>query len=118
VLSEEDIGGDETLAARWAAQTRILALTRGARGCSVYANGQVWHLPAVPVQEVDPTGAGDVFAAVFFACLWKGDDPLRAARRANCVAAISVTRPGLSGTPTPAEVARCMENHQDTKTQS
>ncbi len=108
VLSEEDIGGDEALAARWAAQTRILAVTRGARGCSVYADGRVWHLPAFPAREVDPTGAGDVFAAVFFARLWQGDDPIQAARRANCIAAISVTRPGLSGTPTPAEVARCL----------
>ncbi|MCX7855086.1 MAG: PfkB family carbohydrate kinase [Anaerolineae bacterium] len=116
VLSEEDIGGDEALAARWAAQTRILAITRGARGCSVYADGRVWHLPAFPAQEVDPTGAGDIFAAVFFTRLWRGDDPVQAARRANCIAAISVTRPGLSGTPTPTEVARCIENHQDTKT--
>ncbi len=109
VLSEEDIGGDEALAARWAAQTRILALTRGARGCSIYADGRVWHLPAFPAQEVDPTGAGDVFAAVFFACLWRGDDLVQAARRANCIAAISVTRPGLSGTPTPAEIAHCLK---------
>ncbi len=108
VLSEEDIGGDEVLATHWAAQTRILAVTRGARGCSVYADGRVWHLPAFPAREVDPTGAGDVFAAVFFTCLWRGDNPVQAARRANCVAAISVTRPGLSGTPTPTEVARCL----------
>jgi sugar/nucleoside kinase (ribokinase family) len=118
VLSEEDIGGDEALAARWAARTRVLALTRGAHGCSVYAGGRVWHLPAFPAREVDPTGAGDVFAAVFFARLWRGDDPVQAARRANCVAAVSVTRPGLSGTPTPEEVGRCFENHQDTKTRS
>lgn len=110
VLSEEDIGGDEALAARWAVRTRILAVTRGARGCSVYAGGRVWHLPAFPTQEVDPTGAGDVFAAVFFVRLWQGDDPVQAARRANCVAAVSVTRPGLSGTPTPEEIARCTED--------
>ncbi len=109
VLSEEDIGNDEALAAHWAAQTRILAVTRGARGCSVYVDGQVWHLPAFPAREVDPTGAGDVFAAVFFIRLWRGDDPMQAARRANCIAAISVTRPGLSGTPTPEEAFRCLK---------
>ncbi len=113
VLSEEDIGGDEALAARWAARTRVLAVTRGARGCSVYAEGRVWHLPAFPAREVDPTGAGDIFAAVFFARLWQRDNPTQAARRANCIAAVSVTRPGLSGTPTPEEVVRCIENHQD-----
>ncbi len=107
VLSEEDIGGDEALAAHWASRARVLAVTRGARGCSVYAGGRVWHLPAFPAEEVDPTGAGDIFAAVFFVRLWQGDDPVQAARRANCIAAISVTRPGLAGTPTPEEVQRC-----------
>lgn len=119
VLSEEDIGGDEALAARWAARTRVLVVTRGARGCTLYTAGQVHHLPAFPAQEVDPTGAGDVFAAVFFTRLWLGDPPVRAARLANCIAAVSVTRPGLQGTPTPAEIARCLEeNHKDTKAQS
>ncbi len=112
VLSEEDIGGDEALAAHWASQTRVLAVTRGARGCSVYADGRIWHLPAFPAQEVDPTGAGDIFAAVFFTQLWRGDDPVAAARLANCLAAISVTRPGLAGTPTPEEVDRCMERRR------
>lgn len=107
VLSEEDVGGDEALVARWAARTRILAVTRGAAGCSVYADGALQHFPAFPVAELDPTGAGDVFAAVFFVRLWQGDDPYAAARLANCVAAASVTRQGLSGTPTPEEVARC-----------
>lgn len=108
VLSEEDISGDEALAANWAAQTRVLVVTRGARGCSVYAYGRVRHLPAFPAEEVDPTGAGDVFAAVFFVQLWRGDDPVQAARRANCIAAVSVTRRGLDGTPGPEEVARCL----------
>ncbi len=108
VLSEEDIGGDEALAARWAEWTRVLVVTRGARGCTLYAEGRVYDLPAFPASEVDPTGAGDVFAAVLFARLWLGDPPVRAARLANCLAAVSVTRPGLSGTPTPEEVARCI----------
>jgi sugar/nucleoside kinase (ribokinase family) len=107
VLSEEDVGGDETLVARWATHTRALALTRGAAGCTVYAASVRQELPAPRVIEVDPTGAGDVFAAVFFTRLQQGDDPWKAARLANCIAALSVTRPGLSGTPTPEEVARC-----------
>lgn len=107
VLSEEDISGDEALAAHWATRTRALALTRGAAGCTVYAAGEKRDLPGHPVLEVDSTGAGDIFAAVFFVRLWQGDDPWTAARLANCVAAISVTRPGLSGTPTPEEIAHC-----------
>jgi len=107
VLSEEDVGSDETLIAQWATRTQVLVITRGAAGCTVYAAGMKQDLPAPPAVEVDPTGAGDVFASVFFVRLQQEDSPWTAARLANCVAAISVTRPGLSGTPTPEEVAHC-----------
>jgi sugar/nucleoside kinase (ribokinase family) len=107
VLSEEDVAGDEALVARYAARTRVLVVTQGQAGCSVYTAGQVRHLAAVPVQEVDPTGAGDIFAAAFFVWYRRGGDPWVAARFANCVAARSVTRVGLSGTPSREEVSRC-----------
>ncbi len=113
ILSEEDVGGDEALVARWAARTCVMVVTRGAAGCTVYAAGAVEDLPGFPAVEVDPTGAGDVFAAVFFVQLQQGLTPWEAARRANCVAALSVTRPGLSGTPTPEEVARCLASCKD-----
>lgn len=103
VLSLEDVGGDEALIRRWAAQTRVLAVTQAADGCVVHAGGDVWRLPAPAVVEIDPTGSGDIFAAVFFVRLWRGDDPPTAARRANAVAAASVTRRGLLGTPRPQE---------------
>lgn len=107
VLSEEDVEGNETLLARYAAQTRLLVVTQGAAGCTVYTTGQARHFPALAVREVDPTGAGDVFAAAFFVWLQRQGDPWTAARFANCVAARSVTRVGLAGTPRPEEVARC-----------
>lgn len=107
VLSEEDVGGDMALVARYAAQTRLLVVTEGARGCTVHTQGQVHHFPAPTVREVDPTGAGDVFAAAFFVRLYRRGDPWEAARFANCVAARSVTRRGLDGTPTAEEIARC-----------
>ena len=107
VLSEDDIAGDETLAATYAAQTNLLVVTRGKAGCTVYSDGVSREFAPPKVQEVDPTGAGDVFAAVFFVDFHRWHDPWRAARFANCVAAQSVTRSGLLGTPSAAEVARC-----------
>ena len=56
----------------------------------------------------DATGAGDVFAAAFFVRLLETRDPWEAARFANRVAAVSVTRPGLQGIPTPTEVQQCL----------
>jgi sugar/nucleoside kinase (ribokinase family) len=60
------------------------------------------------VTEVDPTGAGDVFAAAFFVRLLNTRDPWEAARFANRMAAISVTRPGVAGVPSMEEVQNCM----------
>ena len=108
VLSEDDIAGDEPLAATYASKARLLVVTRGAAGCTVYSDGVSRDFAPPKVREVDPTGAGDVFAAVFFADLHQWGDPWRAARFANCVAAQSVTRAGLLGTPSTSEVARCV----------
>ncbi len=107
VLSEEDVAGDEPLMARYAAQTRLLAVTQGAAGCIVHTAGQSRRFPAPAVHEVDSTGAGDVFAAAFFVWMQRSGDPWIAARFANCVAAHSVTQMGLAGTPTSEDVARC-----------
>ena len=106
VLSSKDVASDE-LMDRYAARARLLVVTRGAAGCTVRTAGQVRNFPAPVVQEVDPTGAGDIFAAAFFVWMQRRGDPWAAARFANCVAARSVTRVGLSGTPRPEEVAQC-----------
>jgi sugar/nucleoside kinase (ribokinase family) len=53
---------------------------------------------------VDATGAGDVFAAAFFIRLQATRDPWEAARFATSIASRSITRPGLEGIPTRAEI--------------
>lgn len=63
----------------------------GAAGCRIF--GQV--IPAAPVVHVvDPTGAGDAFAAAFASSYLKGSSPIDAARHAVTVAASAVTRAG------------------------
>lgn len=105
VLSDEDLAQD--LPTYYAGRTRLLVVTHGAAGCTVYTDGISRDFPAPVVSEVDATGSGDVFAAAFFIWLTQSTDPWAAARFANCIAAQSVTREGLSGTPTLDEVARC-----------
>ncbi len=101
VLSLEDAGGDWALLERWARLAHRLVVTEGPRGCTVFVRGQGARQFAGPPQtEVDPTGAGDIFAAAFFIHLYETDDPWAAARVANQVAGVSVTRAGLAGVPT------------------
>ena len=108
VISLEDVGGDESIVKRWAAQASVLVVTRGRDGCTVYVHGQSIAVPAPAEIEIDPTGAGDIFATAFFVRLRQTNDPLAAARFANCIAAKSITRHGLDSVPTPLEVERCL----------
>jgi hypothetical protein len=105
VMSINDAGGDEATIARFAQLAPILVVTLGVEGCRVYVDGAARHVPVAPVPEVDPTGAGDIFAAAFFVCLHQNDDPWSAADFANRVAAVSVQRAGWAGTPTREEIA-------------
>ncbi|MBC7251185.1 MAG: ribokinase [Anaerolineae bacterium] len=107
ILSEEDVGGDLALVESYARLVDILVLTAGWKGATVYHQGQVRHFPAREVQEVDPTGAGDIFATAYLICLRETGDPWAAARFANCVASGSVERAGLAGIPSPQEIAAC-----------
>lgn len=107
VFSIEDVGGDEALVADWAARAPVLVVTHGARGATLHVRGEVTHVPAPRVHEVEPTGAGDIFAAAFFTRLRQTQDPYEAARFATCLASTSVTRKGLDSIPTAIEVERC-----------
>jgi ribokinase len=51
----------ETLGSVRLAETVIVK--RGARGCTVIADGPHEHYDAVPAEQIDATGAGDAFAA-------------------------------------------------------
>lgn len=104
VFSGEDVAGGEKAVASYARLTEVLVVTRGAEGADLHYRGRVHHFPAFPVREVDPTGAGDAFAAAFFVELHRSGDPFRATRFANCVASFVVEGVGLSGIPTREQV--------------
>jgi sugar/nucleoside kinase (ribokinase family) len=104
VISREDVGGNDEVIEHMAHQTRVLAVTEGAAGAVLYWNGDRRRFRAPKVQEVDATGAGDVFATAFFVRLVKTRDPWEAARFATLIASRSVTRIGLDGIPTQSEI--------------
>ena len=108
VLSIEDVQGNENIIEDMASSIRILAVTEGANGARLYWNGDLRRFRPPVMKEVDPTGAGDIFAAAFFIRLYSTRDPWEAARFATNLAAQSVTRVGLDGIPTPDEIQACM----------
>lgn len=108
VMSLEDVDNQESRIEEMAAFCHILVVTEGKEGSRVYWNGDVRRFSAPKVQEIDSTGAGDIYAAAFFTRLHVTRDPWEAARFATTLASYSVTRCGLDGIPTDEEIKECM----------
>lgn len=113
-LSHEDIGLDPDATiptahkrlADWARLVPLVVMTRGARGALLFQERRERTLfPGYPANTLDPTGAGDVFAAAFLVELSATGDVCHAADFANRVAALSIERVGVAGIPTRAQVA-------------
>jgi len=77
----------------------VVAVTEGDLGVRIYADGRAYKVPAFPRPVVDPTGAGDVFAASLLFALRQGVSPLEAAQFASCAASFAVEREGIEGVP-------------------
>ena len=84
---------------------QTVIVTMGERGV-LYVDAQTTtHLDAIKVDAVDPTGAGDAFIGSLAVYLGEGLPMPQAIKRANAVAALSVTRIGAQiSFPTRAEV--------------
>jgi sugar/nucleoside kinase (ribokinase family) len=104
VLSLEDLQNSEDTAAEMADECAILAVTMASRGVRIYFQGTVRDIPAPQTNVVESTGAGDIFAAAFFTRYYDTQDPWEAGRFANNLASNSVSRNGLSSTPTAGEI--------------
>ena len=92
--------------------TKTVILTLGERGALLVDKDTVESIPAVKVDAVDPTGAGDAFVGSLAVYLGEGLSLRDAIRRANAVAALSVTRIGTQVSfPKRAEVDDFLKQH-------
>jgi ribokinase len=90
---------------------RAVLVTLGERGALMVTADQTESIPAITVEAIDPTAAGDAFLGCLAVALSEGDSLIAAARRACAVAALTVTRPGAqSSFPSREELAKflCM----------
>jgi sugar/nucleoside kinase (ribokinase family) len=113
IISEDDVA-DTSVIEEWSRTARMLVVTLGERGCDVYrqGGGEPFHSAAfTSASEVDPTGAGDVFAGAFLWHLHKsGGDWKTAADWANCVASFVVEKRGVAGVPKLEDVEKRWQN--------
>lgn len=108
---EETLFGDASPAAT---ATRLrqagiaeIVVKNGAEPALVDAGGETAEVPAVAVQVVDATGAGDSFNGAYLAARLLGEPPVAAAARAHRVAAAVV---GIHGALAPHERLRAAFN--------
>ncbi|MEM0921509.1 MAG: sugar kinase [Pseudomonadota bacterium] len=78
---------------------RHVIFKRGTAGAILLSGGRRSEIPAIPVEAVDSTGAGDCLAGTFLAGLVAGQRPLEAAQAAIRAAAETVGRYGATTAP-------------------
>ena len=84
--------------------------TMGSKGAVYFDAAAQLFVPAVPVEAVDTTAAGDTFTGYFIHALLQGEAIQQALKTAACASAITVSRPGAGRSiPAAEEVQAAMK---------
>ncbi|MEX2246361.1 MAG: PfkB family carbohydrate kinase [Dehalococcoidia bacterium] len=111
--SDEDISEHDDVLAHWTRDVPVVAMTESWRGARVYAEGSWRRMEAFPETEVDPTGAGDIFATAFLVRLHESGDPHEAARFGAAAASISVGGEGIASVPSRAQIQERLQQYPE-----
>ncbi|MGB4579828.1 MAG: PfkB family carbohydrate kinase, partial [Methanoculleus sp.] len=76
------------------ASVPMVVTTLGAEGSMLCMDGEEYHVPAVRVEAVNPTGAGDGYRAGFLTAFRKGYSPLDCCRVGAVVSSFVVEQVG------------------------
>lgn len=110
MFSEEDAVDAEGLAGALAGRGVLAVLTRGHNGATLFEpDGTTENWPALTANAVDPTGAGDCFAAAFMVRLAETGDPRLALPFALAAGALAVEHPGAAGVASRAAIEARMD---------
>ncbi len=110
VVSQDDLAGEAGTLRAQLGLPGVSVVTEGAAGATLYHRGQTSHLGPRRTRVLDPTGAGDVFAAALLVRLEETEDPLEAARFANVAASLSIEGAGLASVPARAEIEAALSD--------
>jgi len=116
VLSLEDINFELSRLDPFFEHIGMIVLTEYREGSTLYLrqpNGTIERvkIPPRPAKEIDPTGAGDVFATAFMIRCQETGDAIQAAHFANVTASFGVEAIGVAGIPSREQVLDYMANH-------
>lgn len=111
IFSEEDVAAEPAVGDEFIQLAPITAFTRGAEGAWVYQNSmRTIDQPAFAANQIEPTGAGDVFAAAFLCALHDTSDLATATRFACAAGAFAVEQPGLASVPYRQQIIARLES--------
>jgi sugar/nucleoside kinase (ribokinase family) len=110
--SGHDVRGQESQITEWVQRVPLAVVTAGAAGAILYVNGDRYEVRPRKTREVDPTGAGDVFAATFLIHYDRAGDAWEAAEAATCAASLSVEGEGWSTVPDATALAAALEAYR------
>jgi 1D-myo-inositol 3-kinase len=109
-LSEHDIPGALARSREFLTYVPMVAVTAGWRGLSLVTRQGAEVVPGFPRKEVDPTGAGDIFASAFLMRYHETGSPSEAAVFACCAASCVVEGLGTTTLGDREEIARRIED--------
>ncbi|MBN1131930.1 MAG: ribokinase [Bacteroidales bacterium] len=114
ILTDIQVGDIESAAeaGKWFLNrgVRTAIITLGHQGSVLVTEGLTRHFPALKVEAVDTTGAGDIFSGGLLASLVKNKSMEESIEYATCAAGIATTVLGvIESIPSPEEVLKMME---------
>ena len=95
----------------WSKTVSLLVLTDGPNNATYWFEGVQQEVPAFAVQEIDPTGAGDIFAVAVLIALRERKDMKAIMMFAHAAAACVIQSPGISGIPDLVDIAAFLNDH-------
>ncbi len=96
-LSHEDLHGATEWLRRLRKHIPMVVLTNGVQGAQVFAGDALYEVGVFESQVVDPTGAGDAFAAGFLSGFMHGKSIENAAKFGAAAASIMIEHAGIQG---------------------
>ena len=108
IISQEDIDYNQQAVEQMSKLCKLLIVTEGYHGANLYCQGEKHRFVAPAKDELDPTGAGDIFSTAFFILFQRGYSPILAGKIATEIASVSVTRYGLDSIPKAEEITQIL----------